>query len=303
MPLQSGDVLRTTENGKAAISFTPERTRLALGPGTELEVLGPSRGKRLRLGSGKLEASVARQRPFRPLVITTPQAEARVVGTEFSLLAAEDATRLEVTEGQVRLTRLGDAASVEVTAGHYAVAGARDVLTPLPLTGSLFREYWTNIPGNSWTYLITQTNYPDRPDGWEIVTNLAVLEMPANWADNYGQRLRGYLHPPQTGTYTFWIAARDDASLWLSPDGHPEHEVQMAHSRSAAPRAWEADPAQQSASVELIAGRTYYFEVLQKAGVGDDSLAVAWQGPGRQREVIPIKFVSPVKPKSKGREP
>ena len=165
MPLQSGDVLRTTENGKAAISFTPERTRLALGPGTELEVLGPSRGKRLRLGSGKLEASVARQRPFRPLVITTPQAEARVVGTEFSLLAAEDATRLEVTEGQVRLTRLGDAASVEVTAGHYAVAGARDVLTPLPLTGSLFREYWTNIPGNSWTYLITQTNYP-KPAGW-----------------------------------------------------------------------------------------------------------------------------------------
>jgi len=47
------------------------------------------------------------------------------------------------------------------------------------------------------------------------------------------------------------------------------------------------------------ASTVQHFEVLHKAGVGDDHLAVAWQGPGREREGIPGQFLSPFKPKSK----
>ena len=63
-------------------------------PGTELKVTDLSHGKRFALGLGKLEASVARQRPFRPLVVTTAQAEARVLGTRFTLAATTNATRV-----------------------------------------------------------------------------------------------------------------------------------------------------------------------------------------------------------------
>jgi len=63
--LQSGDVLRTPENVTAAISFAPENTRIMIEPGTELKVTDLSHGKRFALGVGKLEASVARQRPLR----------------------------------------------------------------------------------------------------------------------------------------------------------------------------------------------------------------------------------------------
>src|SRR5438094_764646 len=82
-----------------------ENPRIMIEPGTELKVTGLSRGKRFDLGVGKLEASVARQRPFRPLVVTTVQAEARVVGTRFTLAVTTNATRLEVTQGKVKLTR------------------------------------------------------------------------------------------------------------------------------------------------------------------------------------------------------
>jgi len=297
--LQSGDVLRAPENVTATISFAPEDTRIMIEPGTELKVTELSHGKRFAIGVGKLEASVARQRPFRPLVVTTAQAEARVLGTRFTLAVITNATRLEVAEGKVRLKRLNDGEEVRVGAGNYAVAARGYDLAPLPLTGSILREYWTNLPGAMWTELITHTNYPDRPDGWNYLTNLSSLEMPPDWADNYGLRLRGYVHPPKTGDYTFWIAAKDDASLWLSPDEEPENKVQMAHSRRAASRDWQRDAAQHTTALPLTAGRRYYFEVLHKAGVGDDHLAVAWQPPGGTREVIPGMYLSPFKLKPK----
>jgi len=112
--------------------------------------------------------------------------------------------------------------------------------------------------------------------------------------------LRGYLHPPNTGAYTFWIAAKTDGTFWLSPDQHPENKTQMAYSYGKAPGEWQDDAQQQSSSVELTAGKMYYFEVLHTAGVRGDSLAVAWRGPGREREVIPCAFLSPFKSKPKG---
>src|SRR5207245_7183545 len=140
------------ENVTAAISFAPENTRIMIKPGTELKVTELSHGKRFALGLGKLEASVARQRPFRPLVVTTAQAEARVLGTRFTLAATTNATRLEVADGKVRLKRLSDGEAVRVGAGNYTVAAPGYELAPQPLTGSILREYWTNLPGE---YFVT----------------------------------------------------------------------------------------------------------------------------------------------------
>ena len=294
MPLLAGDTLRTSGNVIVGITFGAEKTQLTVQTNTELR-LGPwSAGKRFSLVIGKLEAAVARQRPYRRMTIRTPQAEARVLGTRFTLSVTTNATRLEVAEGQVLFIRVSDHEAVKVTAGHYAVAESNVVLSPLPLTGSILREYWTNIAGFQWTDLLAYSNYPGRPDG-RTVTNIATLEMPSNWADNYAQRLRGYIHPPKTGEYTFWIASKDWASLYLSPDENPANKVQMAHCPETGPRDWLNDERQQAAGVPLTAGRSYYFEVVHKAGVGDDHLAVAWQPPGGEREIIPGKFLAPFK--------
>src|SRR5205814_10726266 len=100
----------------------------------------------------------------------------------FTLAVTTNAPRLEVAEGKVRLKRLNDG-EVRVSAGNYAVAAPSHDLAPLPLTGSILREYWTNLAGANWFELITYTNYPDRPDGWNYLTKLSSLEMPSNWAD------------------------------------------------------------------------------------------------------------------------
>jgi hypothetical protein len=295
MSLKPGDVLRVPLNGTAAITYTPEKTRFKIYKGTELELSSWRQGKRFALKVGKVDVVAARQRPFRPMVLVTPQAVARVLGTELTLLVDAETTRLEVRKGKVRFTRLSDNVSTKVSTGTYAVAASNTDLAPLPFTGSLFWERWTNIPGGAWTDLVTSPRYPDHANERAYLTNLTALEMTSNRGNNYGERLRGYLLPPKTGEYTFWITAQGWASLFLARGENPADKMQMAFSASAGPREWLVSPTQRSSSVSLTAGKQYYFEVLHKTGAGGDNLAVAWQGPGNKLEIIPMEFLAPYK--------
>ena len=293
MRLQPGDVLRVPPNGTAAITYTPEKTRLKIYEGTELELSSWRHGKRFTLKVGKVDVVAARQRPFMPLLLRTPQAETRVVGTRFTLLTTAESTRLEVTEGRVRLTRFLNQFSVIVSAGNYTVAGSNVVLAPLPLTGSVLRELWTNIPGTAWTELLANRNYPSHPDASSVLTNSNVLEMPSQSGTNYGERLCGYFNPPKTGQYVFWLSSEGWASLFISQDESPGGKIHMAHCPGSAPLEWEKWPGQHSSSVQLIAGKRYYFEIIHKVGITDNHLAAAWEAPGRSRELVPMEYVSP----------
>jgi len=87
------------------------------------------------------------------------------------------------------------------------------------------RQVWTNIPGSSLHALVQCPRFPARPDKTETVDRLAT---PEDWGDNYGQRLAGYLVPPKTGEYTFWIAGDDACVLRLSTDDSPAHLADVA---------------------------------------------------------------------------
>ena len=148
-------------------------------------------------------------------------------------------------------------------------------------TGSISREVWTGIPGTALSAipLSTPANLRDE---------LTTFETPTNWANNYGTRIRGYLCPTVSGPYTFWIASDDHSELWLSSDANSNNRRKIAAlSGWTAPRDWSKYPSQQSQSIALTAGHRYYIEALQKDGLGGDNLAVAWQGPGIVRQVIP----------------
>ena len=109
------------------------------------------------------------------------------------------------------------------------------------------------------------------------------FEAPVNWADAYGTRIQGYLSPPMTGYYTFWIASDDNGELWLSTNDNPANAVKIAYVTSwTGSRDWANanNPTQQSAQIYLQAGQRYYVEALQKEGGGGDNLAVRWQLPG-----------------------
>jgi hypothetical protein len=142
----------------------------------------------------------------------------------------------------------------------------------------LLREYWSGISGTSVGDLTGNANYPNSPTSRNVIT---VFEGPINTADNYGTRIRGYVVPPTTGSYTFWISSDDNSELWLSTSADPAGKALIASVTGYTnSREWTKFSSQQSIARTLTAGQKYYIEVLHKEGTGGDNVAVGWQGPG-----------------------
>ena len=90
----------------------------------------------------------------------------------------------------------------------------------------------------------------------------SLLEAPTNTDDNYGSRMKGWLMPPVTGDYVFWIASDDTGELWLSSDDHPENKIRVCFAPgSTGVEEWNKFLEQQSILISLEAGEAYYFEV------------------------------------------
>jgi len=150
-----------------------------------------------------------------------------------------------------------------------AAFGTLDVDT---ITGSILMERWENI-GTSGS--VTAIPTEDPPDHTELISS---FEIPVNWGDGYGVRLRGYLHPPETGDYTFWISSDNGSQLWLSANNNLTNKVLIIDQEShVSPRTWNTYPSQQSSEVPLVAGKKYYIEALMKEGGGGDNLSVSWK--------------------------
>jgi endoglucanase len=161
-------------------------------------------------------------------------------------------------------------------------------------TGQILREHWLNITGTTVSSLTSNASYPNSPTGSGQLTS---LEGPSNSGDNYGARIRGYVHPPITGAYTFWLASDDGGELFLSTSTNPASATRIAFVDSwTNPREWAKFPSQRSAAINLTAGQKYYIEVLHKEATGGDNVAVAWQGPGIAQAVIAGSFLSPFVP-------
>ena len=165
-------------------------------------------------------------------------------------------------------------------------------------SGTILREFWLNIVGNTTSSLTSSPLYPNSPSGSEQLTS---LEGPTNFGDNYGSRIRGFIHPPISGTYTFWLASDDGGDLFLSTSDNPANITRIAFVDSwTNPREWTKLPSQRSADITLVGGQKYYIEVVQKEAGGGDNVAVSWQGPGIAQQVIPGNFLSPFVPGTGG---
>jgi len=156
--------------------------------------------------------------------------------------------------------------------------------------GFALREWWENVSGATINDLTTGANYPGNPNGRDFIGK---LETSSNWKDNYGQRLRGYILPPSSGSYSFWIASDDASQLYISTDETVANKRMIASVTTyTSSKQYTKEPNQHSLAVELEAGKSYYFEVLHKEGGGGDLLSVAWDGPGIARTEIAGDYLS-----------
>ncbi|HRI15100.1 MAG TPA: PA14 domain-containing protein, partial [Verrucomicrobiota bacterium] len=159
--------------------------------------------------------------------------------------------------------------------------------------GSILREVFEGISGNAISDLTSSPDYPNNPSFTELVTDF--FEAPTDVLEQYGQRLHGYIVPPVTGNYTFWIASDDNGSLLLSTDETPAKARQIAQVPEwTSSRQWDKYPQQQSAPINLQANKPYYISALMKEGGGGDNLAVGWLRPGGVDErPIPATYLLP----------
>jgi hypothetical protein len=127
------------ESGGASLVRFPDGTRLEIGPRTVLREITTRNGKRIDVARGVMHAVVTEQPAERPMVLVTPQAEIRVLGTAFRLSVDPDddgATHLEVEDGKVRAKRLADGKAVDVARGtSVRVAKGTATLTAQPDAG------------------------------------------------------------------------------------------------------------------------------------------------------------------------
>ncbi|HUG66623.1 MAG TPA: malectin domain-containing carbohydrate-binding protein [Pirellulaceae bacterium] len=167
------------------------------------------------------------------------------------------------------------AVSDDATAAPPTIEPADDFeITQSDERGGLLRELWTNVTGSKVEAFINYISEQPKPSQTETIDR---FETPEDFGDQYGQRIRGYLHPPTTGNYEFSIRANAEGWLFISADALPENKQRV-------------EPGDK---VALKAGKAYYVEAFHKESTGRDYLTIGWKLPdGTEEKPIPGERLS-----------
>ncbi len=162
-------------------------------------------------------------------------------------------------------------------------------------TGSILLERWHGLPGDRIDH---GKNDPKVTKPPQLANDLKEFATKVDWGEQYYCRIRGYVHPPLTGEYVFWIVTDDEGELLLSTNENAKEAIRIAHNPIAVgSREWTKTPSQQSRSIHLVAGKRYFIELRYKEHEGGDHGACGWKLPnGTMERPIPGVHLSPYKP-------
>lgn len=135
--LIAGDVVATFKTDTLTLTYpdatavkTAGETHFVVQPDAAQETFGIA----LKLTQGELNAKVSPQQADTPMAVITPHGRATILGTEFSLSATKDETKLDVSQGKVRLARPNKTEFVIVERGQTAVLAPGVLLETGPST-------------------------------------------------------------------------------------------------------------------------------------------------------------------------
>lgn len=168
--------------------------------------------------------------------------------------------------------------------------------------GFLHQEIYDGVGvAGSLAELTNSVKFPDHPDS---ATDIHEAEIVSGAYYQAGVRLTGWLLPPTSGDYTFFLCGGSQSEFYLSRNESPLNRVPIAFEPcgfgcgGSGPRhwnhpvpGWNGTPLPNvSLPIHLEAGKAYYLEVLASSSA-TDVLGLAWQPPGRP---IPHNFDLPI---------
>ena len=203
-------------------------------------------------------------------------------------------------------------------------ASSTQAAAPATPQGLITGKEFSDISSTSVAGLTSSPKFPDNPDAifffpyFEWAATGDIFTPPGDYSNNYGGQIVGYFYPPTTGDYVFFIAADDNAALYLSPDDNPDNKKLIAQetnwsnareyessgnsvvadkdSSQYVATEWETiDPFWGGALITLRQGQAYYIEAIFNEGGGGDNLSVAVIDPTFSIDLtlpIPGEFLS-----------
>jgi uncharacterized protein (DUF1800 family) len=262
-----------------------------------------------RLGGDTGEFTITRSGRLDPLTVSYTVSGTATAGTDYNLLSTIVSLPFGVNAATITVTPKSSAPASTIGRTivlNLAAGSGYTTVTPTSATvtigaeagpNSVLQEIWTNLTGYNGVADIPVTTPPTTS------RVLTTLEMPSNYSNYYGTRIRGYIVPPTTGNYTFWIASDDQSELWISNDDQPANLVKRAYVLTyTSSRQWTKETNQKSPILALTAGQKYYFEALQRDYSSGDNLAVGWFKPGDSgagtapSQVVPGSALAPYTP-------
>ena len=136
--------------------------------------------------------------------------------------------------------------------------------------GRITRDIWAGTAYNS----INDIPVSSPPNQSRLLDNFEVKDF---FSKDDAQRIRGFICPPQTGLYSFWIASEEDSQLWLSTNSNAKNKRLIANIKGTTKaNQWNKFSSQQSEPILLVAGSQYYMEALMNGG---GHLSAGWKMP------------------------
>lgn len=130
---------------------------------------------------------------------------------------------------------------------------------------ALFEAYDTG-GGNDVVLLTGHPSYPNNPrDVAYIQTFDSRNAYPNDSHEGYGARMSGLFTANATTNFVFYFSADDASEFWMSPDSNPANRV-LLRSAVTCCTANSVNPVTNA----LVAGQSYYIELLYKEGTGGD---------------------------------
>lgn len=160
--------------------------------------------------------------------------------------------------------------------------------------GKLAVQVWSNICGGKLWHLLNSPFFPRFFDGSYFISQArAALNK-----NNYGQRIYGFLQPPETGYYKFVLYSDDGSEFWFGLNGTLA-SLKLAASVASREKTGRAPvgeihfDSQISEDFLLERGNRYPLEIIHLQGTETDFVELHWIRPGKHfLEVVTSEFIS-----------